>query len=442
MAGLPHLTDHQITHRDSLSVPLPAESKFTHPLDESDRRFSYTVIDNRVRHWRRNVDADTAIDRAAPESVALAYQQATRYGQDLKLLYQAEKAKAQELNGALHLLDAIFDSIPDGIVVLDDELIVQQANQAFASLTLKAPEALVGWPLREVLLADKLLPTLQAMLGQDAAPAAQELNIVQPVQDEGQEATVVFKKRSFLMRVARLQQDQLSGWVVVLQEQTERKQLEDAFGRYVGPDVVERVLEQRERPSDTMVVGSVLFADIRAFTALAEQLTSAEVVGLLNRYFATVEPIINENGGWIAKFAGDSLMAVFGVPDFEPDHALRAARAAWGIRSALAEFNLEQRLLHGPELRIGIGVACGEMVAGSVGSHEHMEYTVIGDTVNVAARLEALTKRLGVDILISDPVYQSVRSEVEAEAMPLLSIRGKSMPVQTYALRWMGKPGA
>jgi adenylate cyclase len=88
-----------------------------------------------------------------------------------------------------------------------------------------------------------------------------------------------------------------------------------------------------------------------------------------------------------------------------------------------------------------MGIACGEMVAGSVGSQEHMEYTVIGDTVNTAARLEALTKRLGVDILVSDPVYQSVRGDVEAEAMPLVTLRGKSMPVQTYALRWMCEPG-
>jgi adenylate cyclase len=147
-----------------------------------------------------------------------------------------------------------------------------------------------------------------------------------------------------------------------------------------------------------------------------------------------MEPAILEAGGFINKFGGDSLLAIFGAPVPQPDHAERAVRAALGMRDALAAFNVREKAEGRRELRIGVGVSCGEMVAGSVGTPNRMEYTVIGDVVNVAARIQALNKELGTDVLVSSEVFERVKDRVKARAMPPTSVQGKSAPLQVYAL--------
>jgi adenylate cyclase len=163
-------------------------------------------------------------------------------------------------------------------------------------------------------------------------------------------------------------------------------------------------------------------------------MSPTEVVSLLNGYFSAVEPAIRVEGGWINKFGGDSLLAIFGAPVPQINHTKHAVHAALGIRARLAEFNAQQHEAGRPTLRIGIGVACGEMVAGSVGSPERMEYTVIGDVVNVASRIDALNKMWGTDVLISAEVYETVSQEVSARAMPLTEVPGKSGTIQVYVL--------
>jgi adenylate cyclase len=214
----------------------------------------------------------------------------------------------------------------------------------------------------------------------------------------------------------------------------ERERLRYAFGCYVAPEVADEVMCHGVSLGGEIVNASVLFADIRGFTALSERMTPDEVVGLLNRYFAAVEPAIRAEEGWINKFGGDSLLAVFGAPVSQTDHATHAVRAALGMRAALAEFNARQREAGGPVLRIGIGIDCGDLVAGSVGSPERMEYTVIGDVVNVASRIEGLNKKWGTDILISADVHATIDVDVPVNAMQPAEVQGKAEPVQVYAL--------
>jgi class 3 adenylate cyclase len=214
----------------------------------------------------------------------------------------------------------------------------------------------------------------------------------------------------------------------------ERERLHDAFGRYVGQAIAEDVMRRGVSMGGAMVQAAVLFADIRGFTEMSERMKPTEVVGLLNRYTAAMEPAILEAGGFINKFGGDSLLAIFGAPVPQPDHAERAVRAALGMRDALAAFNVREKAEGRRELRIGVGVSCGEMVAGSVGTPNRMEYTVIGDVVNVAARIQALNKELGTDVLVSSEVFERVKDRVKARAMPPTSVQGKSAPLQVYAL--------
>lgn len=214
----------------------------------------------------------------------------------------------------------------------------------------------------------------------------------------------------------------------------ERERLRDAFGRYVAPEVAEEVMRHGVSLGGSVVSATVLFADIRDFTALSEQIAPAEVVSLLNDYFAAVEPPIHAEGGWINKFGGDSLLAVFGAPVPLSDHTRRAVRAALGMRAALCEFNVQQHERHGPALRFGLGIHSGKMVAGSIGSPDRMEYTVIGDVVNTAARIQELNKKWETDVLFSAEVYAAMGGDMPARAMPPTEVHGKSEPLQVYAL--------
>lgn len=374
--------------------------------------------------------AATSVDSHAAK---LAYEQLIRYGEDFQQIYAAERAKRRELMTERNLLNTILNSVPDGLVVMDSSFVIRRANQTFANMIMTTPEALVGREIREVLLTDGLERVLETINTIGETSETFELSIVQPVKPDGV-ATLVFKRRSFRLNLARLQDPHLDGWVFVIHDQTQEKQLSDAFDRYVIPEAAEHISHRGTRLGGELVAGSVLFADIRDFTSLAENLSSTDVVALLNHYFATVEPIVRKAGGWVAKFGGDSLLAVFGVPTFLPDHARRAVQAAVEIQAALTEFNRQQRILDGPQLRVGIGIAAGEMVAGNIGSPERMEYTVIGDTVNLAARIEELTKQWRVDILVSDTVYHQVHSYTDATLMPRVAIRGREKPAQLYVL--------
>lgn len=214
----------------------------------------------------------------------------------------------------------------------------------------------------------------------------------------------------------------------------EREKLREAFGHYVAYQLVDEVVRKDMRLAGRDVEASVLFADIRNFTALAGFLSAEQVIDLLNRYFTAVEPAIEVEGGWINKFGGDSLLAVFGVLQHQDDHEHHAVRAARKMRQALTGFNAKQRRAGYPEIRIGIGIHCGRMVAGTVGGKSRMEYTVVGDTVNTAARIQEFNKEWNTDILISDALRAAV-PKLRARRMGTVDIRGKGEAMTLYAVK-------
>jgi len=221
----------------------------------------------------------------------------------------------------------------------------------------------------------------------------------------------------------------------MVSELLERERLRDAFGRYVAKELADDVMQHGINLGGKQVQASVLFADIRDFTAMSGKMSAEEVVNILNQYFSVVEPSIQAEGGWINKFGGDSLLAVFGVLTPQPDHINHAVQAALKMRAALSEFNKGQKKAGKPVLRIGMGIHCGEMVAGSVGSKDRMEFTVIGDTVNTASRIEGLNKKWGTDILISEEVSRATKREIILEAMPETHVQGIADPIQVFAVK-------
>jgi len=212
----------------------------------------------------------------------------------------------------------------------------------------------------------------------------------------------------------------------------EKEMIKSAFSRYVAREVVEEVLKD---PLKIALTGdrrdvTVLFCDMRGFTPLAERLSPEEVVATLNEFYSLMIDATFANDGTLDKFLGDAVMAIFGAPVPHPDHCMRAIRTALRMQTQIAELS-NQRLAQGKDpIMIGIGVSAGEAVAGSVGTESRMEYTVIGDRVNLAARLEA--NALPGQILISKATYDRVADQVEARSLGSVRVKGKEENVAIY----------
>ena len=214
----------------------------------------------------------------------------------------------------------------------------------------------------------------------------------------------------------------------------EKEMIKHAFTRYVAREVVEEILKD---PEHLVLTGerreaTVLFCDIRGFTPLSERLSPEEVVSLLNEFYTLMIETTFKHDGTLDKFLGDAVMAVFGAPIAHPDHATRAVRTAIAMQQGVTVLN-ESRMRDGKEqIHIGIGVAVGEVVAGTVGSGERMEYTVIGDSVNLASRLESNAKP--GRILISGRTYEMVRHLVEVVPLGPIKVKGKEEQVEVFEL--------
>lgn len=207
----------------------------------------------------------------------------------------------------------------------------------------------------------------------------------------------------------------------------ERERIRAAFGTYVDPDIAEHILREGTSLAGEEVETTMMFIDIREFTSLAERHPAREVVATLNRLWAVVVPVIQAQAGHVDKFVGDGLLALFGTPQRLPDHADRALAAAVEIVSAV------EREFRG-ELAIGIGLSSGTVVAGNVGGGGRFEFSVIGDAVNVAARVEAATRETGDTILVSEHTRRLLtRDDYELEGRAEVSLKGKTQAVALYA---------
>lgn len=213
--------------------------------------------------------------------------------------------------------------------------------------------------------------------------------------------------------------------------------IRDAFGRFVSRDVSEALLQGTIRLQGETRVVSMLFSDIRDFTRLSEQYDPVVMVAILNEYFAAMVDLAKVHGGTVNKFGGDSTLVVFGAPVHLQDHADRALRTALGMRRRLAQLNAERLTRGEVPIRMGVGINTGEVVAGTVGSADRMEYTVIGDSVNLSARIQGLNKEFPeYDILISEYTYNALKDPDRYVIRNLgpMSLKGKSEPVRIFAV--------
>jgi adenylate cyclase len=214
--------------------------------------------------------------------------------------------------------------------------------------------------------------------------------------------------------------------------QKERNYIKALFGRYVSPEVAREIITLAD--NDKLKLGgeqrevTVLFADIRNFTRLSEHLSPAVLVEILNTYFSMMIDILQANGGIVNKFAGDSIMAIWNAPQDQPGHAAMAVKSAWEIQKALGKYRLQNRLLN--TIQFGIGINTGQALAGNIGSLKHTEYTVIGDAVNLAARICETTP--GDEIHIGPLTFIQCKGNVKYTKLEPVELKGKSEKVILY----------
>lgn len=256
-------------------------------------------------------------------------------------------------------------------------------------------------------------------------------SVLRPVRDL-MEATERVKAGDFSVRVPVISGDELGTLAQSFNEMmrglSEREALHDAFASYVDPQVARRVLEEGTRIDGEETEVTIAFVDIRGFTTFAEHASAHDAVAYVNDFLELVVPIVTRHGGNANKFVGDGLLAVFGAPVRLPDHADRAVAAAAEMADAVSD-----RL--GDRLRIGVGVSSGPVLAGTVGGGGKLDFTVIGDPVNVAARVEEVTRTTGDTVLITE----ATRGLLSDPGLPLeergaIPLKGRSDPVRIYAV--------
>ncbi len=222
----------------------------------------------------------------------------------------------------------------------------------------------------------------------------------------------------------------------VLTEQKEKKYIRSTFSKFVSKSVVDELLKHPDKLKlgGEKKILTVLFSDIRGFTSISERLTPEELVEHLNIYLQTMTDLVFEYNGTLDKYVGDEIMAFWGAPIPMEDHALQACRSALKQMEALHRLN-EQWIREGkPTLNIGIGLNTGPMVVGNMGSSSRMDYTLMGDNVNLGARLEGTNKVYKTNIIISEFTYEHVKDHVVVRELDLIRVKGKEQPVRIYEL--------
>ena len=214
----------------------------------------------------------------------------------------------------------------------------------------------------------------------------------------------------------------------------EREKIKSAFGKFVNKEIAEAAMRDELRLGGERKNVAIFFSDIRSFTAISEQLEPEEVVEFLNEYMTRMVKCVEQFNGVVDKFIGDAIMAIWGTPISKGNDTENAIDSALFMRKELIEFNRDRGGSKKPLIHIGCGINTGPVLAGQIGSEDRMEYTVIGDAVNLASRIEALNKPFGTDILISEDSFRLVNDIYACEKMQTIKVKGKEEPQQIYAV--------
>jgi adenylate cyclase len=224
---------------------------------------------------------------------------------------------------------------------------------------------------------------------------------------------------------------------LVFTEGKDKRRVRNMLSQYVSPAVLSTVVDKYENQIQAEVGKredlTILFSDIRGFTATSENTEAEKVVEMLNTYFSAMTDVIFRHEGTLDKFIGDAIMAFWGAPILHADHADRGVTAAIEMQRALVGVNEELAGMGLPSVAIGIGLNSGDVILGNIGSERKLDYTIIGDNVNLASRLEGLTKHYGVPLIISENTHAQLRQEIPCAVVDMVRVKGKQVPIALYS---------
>jgi len=340
-------------------------------------------------------------------------------------LFSSLKRTLEEVTELKNLMDDVFASIVSGVITADVQDQITLCNRAAASILGHASAEIVGRKLEEVVPAfandirphlDSVRETEQPILGLELSPLLPDRGQVDwhlnlsPLKDAGQKT---------------------QGVAIVLDDLTERKKLEaqrKLFERMVSPAVIRQLDPNSLQLGGKRVDISIMFADVRGFTSFSESQEPEKLVSILNRYLAAMAEAVLSQEGTIDKFMGDAIMAWFNAPVPQPDHTLRAVKAALALRDAVE--GLYKELPKEEHLAFGAGIHYGDAVLGLIGTERRLEYTAISDSVNTAKRLQENSAKN--QIIISADAYKRVKKEIEVKPISPIAAKGKTAPLEVF----------
>lgn len=386
------------------------------PLTVKSELIGVIYTDNRIRTGIfSESDRDLLLDFANQAAVAI----------ENARLYSSLKRTLEEVTELKNLMDDVFASIVSGVITADVQDQITLCNRAAASILGRASAEIVGRPLSEIMpsFADEILPHLESVRQTEQPIVGIELS--QNLPERG------FVDWRFNLSPLKDAGQRTQGVAIVLDDMTERKKLEAQrrlLQRMVSPAVLDQIDPNSLQIGGKKVYITILFADIRGFTAYSEQHSPEELVAVLNRYLAAAADAVLAHEGTVDKFLGDAVMAWYNAPLPQPDHTLRAVKSALAIREAVAA--LHREMPRDAHLDFGVGIHYGEAVLGWIGTEERLEYTAISDSVNTAKRIQENCAKN--QILISREAYERVKDEIEMKPFMPISAKGKTQPLEVY----------
>lgn len=386
------------------------------PLKVKDELTGVLYADNRIR---------TGIFGERERDVLAAFANQAAVALENARLFESVRRTLAEVTELKNLMDNVFSSIASGVITSDQKNKIVLCNRAAEAILGHSRSKMVGNSLSEV------MPTFASYLTKHID------SVLQTNQDiKGVEFNSTLPKRGPVILSINLSplkdaSQKTQGIAIVLDDLTEKKRLEAQrrlFERMVSPAVIEQLDPDKLQLGGKRAEITVLFADIRGFTSLSERLSPEQLVTVLNRYLSTAADAVLTQEGTIDKFLGDAIMAWFNAPIPQPDHTLRAVRAALDMQTTINSLQSELPPEH--HLLFGTGIHFGEAILGLVGNEKRLDYTAIGDSVNTAKRLQENAS--AGQILISAEAFSRVSEMVIVKQVSPVIAKGKSQPLQVY----------
>jgi adenylate cyclase len=333
----------------------------------------------------------------------------------------------EEVSAERNYNEAILHSMNNAVLTLDAEGMLRKVNHSALRILQRSADELIGHRLDEHFVGRNnwVAKSLEKVRATGLTDITVDTDLIV-------EGTGTISVNLSTVRLNSMRNEPI-GYMLMMEDITYEKRLRNTMSRYMSKSVVDQLMESGEA-----VLGgtgrdvSVLFSDIRGFTSISERLGAKETVALLNEYFTDMVDIVFAHNGVLDKYIGDMIMAVFGSVIQSKDDASNAVMVGNKMLTGLHELNRRRAARGGEPIRIGVGISTGNVVAGNIGSLKRMEYTVIGDRVNLAERLESANKFYGTSILMCEATYAATRDHAAAREIDLIRVRGREMPVAIY----------